>query len=132
MVGPDQAEVLHVDAVVEHQCEGLGANSPVPIRFPDPISHLAVIVSDGDVARVLGEVSHCSDGLVRFLEHDGPCAVVVKDGADNLQTFLNGPVCRPSGAGPYVRVGGIFEKRFGIAVPPSAQFDSFCFHRMVV
>ena len=42
MVCPDVFEMLLVDAVVEHQLQGFGADSSVPIRLSYPVAHLAV------------------------------------------------------------------------------------------
>ena len=66
MVCPDVFEMLLVDAVVEHQFQGFGADSSVPIRLSYPVAHLAVVFSDRDVAGFMGVVADAADCLACF------------------------------------------------------------------
>ena len=61
MVCPDVFEMLLVDAVVEHQLQGFGADSLVPIRLSYPVAHLAVVFSDRDVAGFMGVVADAAN-----------------------------------------------------------------------
>ena len=64
MVCPDVFEMLLVDAVVEHQLQGFGADSLVPIRLSYPVAHLAIVFSDRDVAGFIGVVADAANSWV--------------------------------------------------------------------
>ena len=66
MISPDVIEMLLVDAVVEHQFQGFGTDSSVPVRFSHPVTHLAVVFSDRDVAGFMGVVADAADCLACF------------------------------------------------------------------
>ena len=61
MVCPDVFEMLLVDAEVEHQFQGFGADSSVPVSFPYPVAHLTVVLSDRDVAGFMGVVADAAN-----------------------------------------------------------------------
>ena len=63
VVCPDIFEMLLVDAVVEHQFQGFGADPSVPVSFPYPVTHLTVVFSDRDVAGFMSVVADAADSL---------------------------------------------------------------------
>ena len=63
MVCPDVFEMLLVNAVVEHQFQGFGADSFVPKRLSYPVAHLTVVFSDGNVAAFIGVITDAADSL---------------------------------------------------------------------
>ena len=75
MVCPDVFEMLHLDAVVEHQLQGFGADTSVPIRLSYPVAHLAVVFTDRDIAGFMCVVAHAADSLSGLFQDD--CAHVV-------------------------------------------------------
>ena len=79
MVCPNVFKVLLVDEVVEHQLQGFGADSLVPIRFSYPVAHLAVVLSVRDVAGFMGVVADAADSLVSLFQHNRPCRVMLVD-----------------------------------------------------
>ena len=66
MICPDVFEMLLVDAVVEHQLQGFGADSPVPIGLSYPVTHLAVVFSNRDIAGCMGVEADAADRLACF------------------------------------------------------------------
>ena len=78
MVCPDVFEMLLVDAEVEHQLQGFGADSLVPIRLSYPIAHLTVVFSNRDVACFMGVVADAADSLASLFQHNCPCRVVME------------------------------------------------------
>ena len=87
MICPDVFEMLYLDAVVEHQFQGFGADSLVPVRFSYPVAHLAIFFSDRDVAGFMCVVADAADGLASLFQHNRPCRVVVEISLDYLPTF---------------------------------------------
>ena len=69
-----------------HQLQGFGADSLVPIRLSYPVTHLAVVFSDRDVAGFMGVVADAADSLACLFQHNRPCRVVMEECADNLPT----------------------------------------------
>ena len=63
MICPDVFEMLLVDAVVEHQLQGFGADSLVPIGLSYPVTHLAVVFSNRDA--FLQDDASCVNILVQ-------------------------------------------------------------------
>ena len=104
MVSPDVLEMLLVDAVVEHQLQGFGADSFVPIRLSYPVAHLAVVFSNWDVAGFMGVVADAADSLVGLFQDNRPCGVIMEECADYLPTFLYRLMRRPSCPWSHVRV----------------------------
>ena len=88
MVCPDVFEMLFVDAVVEHQLQGFGADSLVPIRFSYPVAHLAVVFSDRDVAGFMDVVADAADSLASLFQHNRSCRFIMEECPDYLPTFL--------------------------------------------
>ena len=88
MICPDVFEMLLVDAVVEHQLQGFGADSPVPIRLSYPVTHLAVVFSNRDIAGLMSIVADAADRLACFFQDNRPCRVIIEECPDNLQTFF--------------------------------------------
>ena len=87
MVSPDVLEMLLVDAVVEHQLQGFGADSFVPIRLSYPVAHLAVVFSNWDVAGFMGVVADAADSLVGLFQDNRPCGVIILSPDFPLQTY---------------------------------------------
>ena len=114
MVCPDVFKMLLVDAVVEHQLQGFGANSLVPIRLSYPVAHLAVVFADRDIAGFMGVVADAADSFASLFQHNRPCRVIMEECPDYFPTFLNRLMCRPSCTWAYVRVGGVLEERLCI------------------
>ena len=114
MVCPDVFEMLLVDAEVEHQFQGFGADSLVPIRLSYPVAHLAVVLADRDVAGGVGVVADATYSLASLFQHNRPCRVIMKVCPDYLPTFFYGLMRRPSCTWSYVRVGGVLEERLCI------------------
>ena len=69
-----------------HQLQGFGADSLVPIRLSYPVTHLAVVFSDRDVAGFMGVVADATDCLASLFQHNRPCRVIVEISLDNLPT----------------------------------------------
>ena len=89
MVCPDVFKMLLGDSVVEHQLQGFGADSLVPIRFSYPVAHLAVVFSDRDVAGFMGVVADAADSLASLFQHNRPCRIIIEECPDYLPTFLD-------------------------------------------
>ena len=96
MVCPDVFEMLHLDAVVEHQLQGFGADTLVPVRFSYPVAHLTIVFSDRDVAGFMGVVADAADSLASLFQYNRPCRFIMEECPDYLPTFLNRLMCRPS------------------------------------
>ena len=69
MVCPDVFKMLYLDAVVEHQFQGFGADSFVPVGFSYPVAYLTVVFSDRDVAGFMGVVADAADCGRRFVSN---------------------------------------------------------------
>lgn len=104
VVCPDVFKMFYLDAVVERQFQGFGADSLVPIRLSYPVAHLAVVFSDRDVAGFMGVVADATDSLACLFQHNRPCRVIMEECPDNLPTFFYRLMCRPSCTRSYVRV----------------------------
>ena len=104
MICPDVFEMLHLDAVVDHQFQCFGADPSVPIWLSYPIANLTVVFSDRDIAGFLGVVAHAADSLTSLFQDNCPCRVIMEECPDDLPTFFNRLMHRPSGTWPYVRV----------------------------
>ena len=72
VVGVDVVEVHHVDAVVDHELQRLGADAPVPVGAPQPVAHFAVVGADVDVAHRVGVVAYAADGFARLADPQSP------------------------------------------------------------
>ena len=104
LVCPDVFEMLHMDAVVEHQLQGFGADSLVPKRFSYPVAHLAVVFSDRDVAGFMSVVADAADRLASLFQHNRPCRFIMEECPDNLPTFFYRLMSWPSCSWTHVRV----------------------------
>lgn len=88
MICPDVFEMLHLDAVVNHQFQCFGADSSVPIRLSYPVANLTVVFSDRDIAGFLGVVAHAADSLTSLFQDNCPCRVIMEECPDDFPTFL--------------------------------------------
>ena len=88
MMCPDVFEMLHLDAVVNHQFQCFGADSSVPIRLSYPVANLTVVFSDRDIAGFLGVVAHAADSLTSLFQDNCPCRVIMEECPDDFPTFL--------------------------------------------
>ena len=88
MISPDVFEMLYLDAVIEHQFQGFGADFSVPVRFSYPVAHFTVVFSDRDVAGFMGVVADAADWLVGLFQHNRPCRFIMEECPDYLPTFF--------------------------------------------
>ena len=127
-VAPDGAKALLVEAVVDQQLQGLGADALVPVGPGHPVTRFGIVLADVDVALFAGVVADAADGLTSCLELDGPDMVAVEHRADDFQALFHALVGRPARAGPHLGVGGILVQGFGIAFTPRPEQDSGGLH----
>lgn len=88
MICPDVFEMLHLDAVVNHQFQCFCTDTSVPIWLSYPVANLTVVFSDRDIAGFMGVVAHAADSLTSLFQDNCPCRVIMEECPDNLPTFL--------------------------------------------
>ena len=132
VVRPDLSEVHDIHTIVQHQLQGLCTNALVPIGFPYPIAYLAILLTNGDIALVVGKIAYASDGFFRLIPDNRPCAVVQEELPNHLSALLYRLVHRPSGTWSHIGIGCVLEKCFGIRFLPTSQCYSCCFHCIFV
>lgn len=88
VICPDVFEMLHLNAVVDHQFQCFGADPSVPIWLSYPVANLTVVFSDRDIAGFLGVVAHAADSLTSLFQDNCPCRVIMEECPDDLPTFL--------------------------------------------
>lgn len=88
VICPDVFEMLHLNAVVDHQFQCFGADPSVPIWLSYPVANLTVVFSDRDIAGFLGVVAHAADSLTSLFQDNCPCRVIMEECPDDFPTFL--------------------------------------------
>ena len=89
MVRPDFLEMFDAKAVVKQEAQRFGAYALVPEGFCDPIAHLAIFLTYGYIALLMGIEANAAYGLTDMFENNGPSSIVREIAVDDLTALLN-------------------------------------------
>lgn len=115
-------ETLLAETIVNQQSQRFGADASIPVRPSYPISSFNFVLADFDVALAAKEVADATNNLFSLFKFDGPCAVVIEDGSDNLEAFLDTLVRRPTSARSHLWVAGVFVECLCITFAPRTKY----------